>query len=353
LTLLLNGRPNMLPYAPKMLPEKSARWYLEFINTIPVGVFRETLDGRIVFCNNALAEMFGFRSSKELTDYPVINLYGSIKARDSFLAAVIRNGRVLDVPLSFKKKDTTPIWCSVSARATLEQSGPVVHLDGVIRDITKDVTLGEQPSLLKIESPFNDFVVLLDAEGDLLDINRAGADLLGFKKQELLGKPIAEFIAPKFRDLFHTFLSLILRAGREEGILTIMDRNGDEQNLEFRGFVQKKAKGTDYILLMARNVTERIRNHKEQLSKEKFLGVIEMAGGVAHRLNQPLTIIGNTINEVLSSLNSVDPNYEKMVRIYHQIQRINELANKIVNIKKYEPMDYVAGVKIVDIDKTS
>jgi PAS domain S-box-containing protein len=344
----------MLPYAPKMLPEKSARWYLEFINTIPVGVFRETLDGRIVFCNNALAEMFGFRSSKELTDYPVINLYGSIKARDSFLAAVIRNGRVLDVPLSFKKKDTTPIWCSVSARATLEQSGPVVHLDGVIRDITKDVTLGgEQPSLLKIESPFNDFVVLLDAEGDLLDINRAGADLLGFKKQELLGKPIAEFIAPKFRDLFHTFLSLILRAGREEGILTIMDRNGDEQNLEFRGFVQKKAKGTDYILLMARNVTERIRNQKEQLSKEKFLGVIEMAGGVAHRLNQPLTIIGNTINEVLSSLNSVDPNYEKMVRIYHQIQRINELANKIVNIKKYEPMDYVAGVKIVDIDKTS
>jgi PAS domain S-box-containing protein len=344
----------MLPYAPKMLPEKSARWYLEFINTIPVGVFRETLDGRIVFCNNALAEMFGFRSSKELTDYPVINLYGSIKARDSFLAAVIRNGRVLDVPLSFKKKDTTPIWCSVSARATLEQSGPVVHLDGVIRDITKDVTLGgEQPSLLKIESPFNDFVVLLDAEGDLLDINRAGADLLGFKKQELLGKPIAEFIAPKFRDLFHTFLSLILRAGREEGILTIMDRNGDEQNLEFRGFVQKKAKGTDYILLMARNVTERIRNHKEQLSKEKFLGVIEMAGGVAHRLNQPLTIIGNTINEVLSSLNSVDPNYEKMVRISHQIQRINELANKIVNIKKYEPMDYVAGVKIVDIDKTS
>jgi PAS domain S-box-containing protein len=343
----------MLPYVPKMLPEKSARWYLEFINTIPVGVFRETLDGRIVFCNNALAEMFGFRSSKELTDYPVINLYGSIKARDSFLAAVIRNGRVLDVPLSFKKKDTTPIWCSVSARATLEQSGPVVHLDGIIRDITKDVTLGEQPSLLKIESPFNDFVVLLDAEGDLLDINRAGADLLGFKKQELLGKPIAEFIAPKFRDLFHTFLSLILRAGREEGILTIMDRNGDEQNLEFRGFVQKKAKGTDYILLMARNVTERIRNHKEQLSKEKFLGVIEMAGGVAHRLNQPLTIIGNTINEVLSSLNSVDPNYEKMVRIYHQIQRINELANKIVNIKKYEPMDYVAGVKIVDIDKTS
>jgi PAS domain S-box-containing protein len=343
----------MGPFPPEMIPEKSAKWYLEFINTIPVGVFRETLEGRIVFCNNALAEMFGFSSFKELMDYPVINLYGSIKARDSFLGAVIRNGRVLDLPLSFKRRDSTRIWCSVSARATLEKSGLVVHLDGVMRDITKDIAGGDRPSLLKIDSPFSDFVVLLDAEGNLLDINRAGADLLGFKKEELLGKPFTDFIVARFRDLFHTFLSIVLRAGREEGILTIMDRKGNEQNLEFRAFVQRKAKHTDYITLMARNVTERIRYQKEQLSKEKFLGVMEMAGGVAHRLNQPLTIIGNTINEVLSSLNTSDPNYEKMVRIHQQIERINELAKKIMNIKKYEPMDYVAGVKIVDIDKTS
>jgi PAS domain S-box-containing protein len=343
----------MAPFIPEMIPEKSARWYLEFINTIPVAVFRETLEGRIVFCNNALAEIFGFDSFKELMDYPVINLYGSIKARDTFLDAVIKNGRVVDLPLSFKRKDNSPIWCSVSARATLEKNGLIVHLDGTMRDITKDIRIGEErPSVIKID-PFNDFVVLLDAEGDLLDVNVSGAEMLGFKKEELLGKPITEFIVPRLRELFDTFLSIVSRAGREEGILTIMDRNGDEQNLEFRAFVQKKAIGSDHILLMARNVTERIKYQKEQLSKEKFLGVMEMAGGVAHRLNQPLTIIRNTINEVLSNLNSADPNYEKMLRIHQQIERINELVRKIVNIKKYEPMDYVAGVKIVDIDKTS
>jgi hypothetical protein len=35
------------------------------------------------------------------------------------------------------------------------------------------------------------------------------------------------------------------------------------------------------------------------------------------------------------------------------VERISEIAKKIGNIKKYEPMDYVAGIKIVDIDKTS
>jgi signal transduction histidine kinase len=100
-------------------------------------------------------------------------------------------------------------------------------------------------------------------------------------------------------------------------------------------------------------VTERIKYQKEQLSREKLLGVLEMAGGVAHKLNQPLMIIRNMVSELLSGLDSSDPNYEKMARIHLQIERIHELAKKIVKIRRYEPMEYVAGVKIVDIDKTS
>ncbi|MBM4388853.1 MAG: PAS domain-containing protein, partial [Deltaproteobacteria bacterium] len=173
----------MAVLATEMIPERSARWYLEFINSIPVGVFRETLEGRIVFCNNSLAEMFGFASFRDLVDYPIINLYGSTKARDSFLDAVIRNGSVVDLPLLFKKKDGGPIWCSVSARATLEKSGFIVHLDGLMRDITKNLGQEEEkPGLTKIDNPFNDFVVVMDAEGELLDINKGGAELLGFNK---------------------------------------------------------------------------------------------------------------------------------------------------------------------------
>jgi hypothetical protein len=32
---------------------------------------------------------------------------------------------------------------------------------------------------------------------------------------------------------------------------------------------------------------------------------------------------------------------------------MNEITEKIGNIKKYEAMEYVAGIKIVDIDKAS
>jgi hypothetical protein len=78
-----------------------------------------------------------------------------------------------------------------------------------------------------------------------------------------------------------------------------------------------------------------------------------MAGGVAHSLNQPLTIVNNLVSELLEEKKSDDTVFPKLVRVHDQISKMNEIAKKIGSIKKYEAMDYVAGVKIVDIDKAS
>ena len=86
---------------------------------------------------------------------------------------------------------------------------------------------------------------------------------------------------------------------------------------------------------------------------EKFQGVLEMAGGVAHSLNQPLTIINNLINEVLSELQKNNKIYLKLVKVHNQIKKMNDITDKLGRIKKYEAMDYVAGIKIVDIEKAS
>ena len=72
-----------------------------------------------------------------------------------------------------------------------------------------------------------------------------------------------------------------------------------------------------------------------------------------HRLNQPLTIISNLVGALLSDFPADDDNYQNLVKIKDQIEKLNRLAKKIGRIKKYEAMDYVAGIKIVDIDRAS
>jgi signal transduction histidine kinase len=92
---------------------------------------------------------------------------------------------------------------------------------------------------------------------------------------------------------------------------------------------------------------------KARSNDEKFQGVLEMAGGVAHSMSQPLTIINNYLSELLGDLAPGDPAHQKIVKVSQQIARMNDITKKIGNIRKYEAMDYVAGVRIVDIEKAS
>jgi len=334
-----------------VLPGKEEGWFADFVNTLPLAVYRESLEGQIVYCNNALAQLFGFRFAAELVDLSFTHFYRNPQDRLSLVETVIHQGRVRDVLVPFKKRDGSTIWYTVSEQAVLDRKGQPVFLDGVMREITTKPEK-KNPGYEGKTKALSDFAALLDPEGNIVEISAAGAALVGFSPEDLLGKPILEHVVPRSRDLFFTFLSIVAKTGKEEGILTIMDREGEEKHLEFYAFVDERIGMSDHIHLVARNVTERIKLQKEQLSKEKFLGILEMAGGVAHKLNQPLTIIRNTAMEVLSILSPEDPMYEKIVRIHLQAERIHEMAMKIGNIKRYEAMDYVAGIKIVDIDNT-
>ncbi len=114
----------------------SARGYAEFFDGLPAAIFRTTLEGKIVYCNKAFGDIFGFDSAAELIDSPVIELYRNKKDRGVFIHSILQRGRLFDLPIAFKMKDGTPIMCAVSAKAVLDDDEMVVHLDGFLREIT-------------------------------------------------------------------------------------------------------------------------------------------------------------------------------------------------------------------------
>jgi PAS domain S-box-containing protein len=84
---------------------------------------------------------------------------------------------------------------------------------------------------------------------------------------------------------------------------------------------------------------------------EKLQGVLEMAGSVVHHLNQPLTILSNLVNEVMVDHPLDSRGFEKLVQIQQQLGRVIAISRMIADISTYECMEYVAGVKIVDLEK--
>jgi PAS domain S-box-containing protein len=199
----------MTDASPHIAIDKSPRWHAEFFDSFPVGIYRTTLEGKLVFVNKTFSSIFGFDSAGDLIGYPEVNLYHVRQDRGALIKAVLDQGYVEELSLPFKKNDGAPIWCAVTARAVFDDDGIVVFLDGLMRDITEEI------------------------------------------------------------------------------------------------------------------------ENKERSTKEKLQGVLEMAGGVAHSLNQPLTIINNLLSEVLSDLHPDDRNYHKIVKVHNQIQKLNAIVKKI------------------------
>jgi PAS domain S-box-containing protein len=225
---------------------KSIRQVAGFLDAIPVPIFRTTLEGEMVFCNAATARCLGYVDASELIGTQVTRYYRNIKDRGRLIHEILTRRCIDNHLVALKRRGGEGIWCAVTARADLDDDDMVIHLDGMLRDVTAQVENGK-----------------LAAQSDPVPV----------------------------------------------------EKNCGEN--------------------------------------QKFKGVLEMAGGVAHLVNQPLTVATNLVNELVAEKGRPEEQSQKLLRIQEQIQKLNDIIRKVANIHQYAAMEYVGGVKIVDIDNAS
>ena len=88
------------------------------------------------------------------------------------------------------------------------------------------------------------------------------------------------------------------------------------------------------------------------LEKEKFQGVLEMAGAVCHEINQPLMSISGYSEIILMDMPEDSPHYSSFKRILEQVARLGVITRKLMGITEYKTKSYLQG-NIVDIDGAS
>lgn len=96
------------------LEESEARYRMLFDRNV-AGVFRSTLDGRILDCNDSLAQYLGYDSREELIAQPAWNLYHQRADREELLRLVHENRSMLNIRMPFRRKDGTSLLGMISA----------------------------------------------------------------------------------------------------------------------------------------------------------------------------------------------------------------------------------------------
>jgi PAS domain S-box-containing protein len=104
------------------LEASEARYRMLFDRNI-AGVFRSTFDGRILDCNESLAQYLGYDSREELLLQPAWNLYHQRADREELIRLVQQNQTMLNIRMPFRRKDGTSLLGMISASIVRSSSG--------------------------------------------------------------------------------------------------------------------------------------------------------------------------------------------------------------------------------------
>ncbi|KTB47955.1 PAS domain S-box protein [Dehalogenimonas alkenigignens] len=225
-------------------------------------------------------------------------------------------------------------------------------------DVTERLKAQEEVALkAQLLDSASDSIFLIEPGGRILYANEEAYKSRGYTREEILGLNITEFRTPDIAELYKDQVEQVLRDGETVFEATHHRKDGTVFQVEAKA---KKitSGGRTLTLAVARDVTERRRMENQLVVTDRLASIGELASGIAHELNNPLTgIIG--FAELLKGkelpadvADDVDVIYREAMRCaeiirnlltfarQHQPERqslnINNVVEKVLDLRAYE-----------------
>lgn len=186
-------------------------------------------------------------------------------------------------------------------------------------------TLQERADLLDLAS---DAIMVRDSEGQVQFWNAGAEALYGWKRHEVVGKDMHQVLQTKFPVPFADIQQTLARTCRWEGNLVQRTRAGREVTVACRKALKLGlAAGRGTILEVNRDITNELQAQEALQRAEKWAAMGQVAGMIAHEINNPLEAITNAIFLLLG-----DPSLDKDARRYVQI--VEEQTSRMSRITR-------------------
>ena len=207
------------------------------------GVYRSTLEGRILDCNESFARIFGYSSREEVLRQAAWDFYQKPEDREAALAKLLERQSLTNYELCLKRKDGSLVWVLESESLLEGPDGRLSVIEGTTIDITERKRAEEQVKHLAFHDPltslpnrllFNDRLTLAVAQAHrhnqkmavlFLDLDRFKVinDSLGHSVGDELLRQVAERIQEHVREG-----DTVARLGGDEFTLLVPGINVEE-----------------------------------------------------------------------------------------------------------------------------
>jgi PAS domain S-box-containing protein len=182
-------------------------------------------------------------------------------------------------------------------------------------------------------------LLTMDLDSNVTSINLGGQKILGWKAEEIFGKPIRSVLNPAEVDSllsnpnkpgtasFKRETELTLKSGKPVSIgFTVTDRLDN----------QRRKVGT---IISFKDITQLKQMQDEVIRMDRLASLGVLASGIAHEIKNPLAGIKALAQACEEDLEPDDSRREYLVRITRQVNRLDELLRTFFTYARPKPPD--------------
>lgn len=337
-----------------------------------VGMAEVSPKGQLLTVNQAYAEMLGY-SVAELqgkNDRDLTHPHFLDRRREQL--ENLSSGKIDfdSIEMICMRQDGSQIWVNLHSRAIRSPEGKIHYLVSAIQDVTE-----KKHAELALEESIQEFRLLAEStpqllwtanpEGGITYVNRRCLDYSALPFEQLKGAGWLQTIHPDDLTLVIERWTFSLNTGEDYGIEFRMRRGSDQS---YRWHLVRanplrdpsgkilKWFGTATDIDDTKRTELLLQEQREKLvTSSKFSALGEMAGGIAHEINNPLAVIAMRAAQIQETLleKQDDPEFitHALAEIMQTTTRIAQIVKALKSFSrdgKYDPMHSVSILSIIE-----
>jgi histidine kinase len=230
-------------------------------------------------------------------------------------------------------KDGSPTHWVVRTSPIKNEKGEIVAAMEMSLDVTQTKLLEEalKKSEKKYYAIFDNipnpvFVLNMDTL-EILDCNTSVEGVYGYKKDEIINKSFLDLFSPEQKGHYAKMIknSSVINQARH------LNKKGGTLFVNIR-ISPSEYPGRKVFLVTTSDITRRLETEQQLIQASKMATLGEMATGVAHELNQPLTVIKTASRFFMKKINKKEKIEDDVLfTMSEEIDSYVDRATKIIN----------------------
>ncbi|KMY66608.1 hypothetical protein AAU61_15905 [Desulfocarbo indianensis] len=311
--------------------DESRRRFQTLFEQVPCYISVQDADFKLVTVNTMFERDFG----RKIGEY----CYKVYKGRSSIcpncaVEKSFRDGRIHTAEEMVTGKDGKNRHFLNLAAPISDRDGGIIAVMEMATDVTdlrrleSELRKSEEKYRLFFNNDPNAIFVFDQRSYEILDANDRATNEYGYLRNELIGRSFLDLTDPADQAKVKRFLSA---GGNMLARVHHLKKNGGVFMVNMRAsygqYLERMA-----VIMATADISETLKTEQQLVQAAKMATLGEMSAGVAHELNQPLSVLATSVNILDKQAKSPDgPSPALLLQVAQELHSQVERATRIIN----------------------